>query len=277
VIVGREGPRLVFGDDGSAAADVGWLWINNHRWPGWTISVVTAVLPPVGPPVGPARSALHPWTPPSPRRLFTETAASAVEHLTAEADPRIVLDSCADAALLVIGPRGSGVLKHLHIGSTADWLLAAPRPRSSLLIVRSARMTRSILLCVDGSPHAHAAAQTLARLPWIPDTQITLVGIRERHNDPEPGIERAADVLHASGVRLLGRRLIDSIPLTVPFDVRSAILDTLTELKPDLVAVGTRGHGGFRDLMLGSTASAVVHHAPCSVLVDRAQTSTSPA
>ena len=24
-------PQLVFGDDGSAAADVVWLWINNHR------------------------------------------------------------------------------------------------------------------------------------------------------------------------------------------------------------------------------------------------------
>jgi hypothetical protein len=28
-------PRLVFGDDGSADADVVWLWINNHSWPGW--------------------------------------------------------------------------------------------------------------------------------------------------------------------------------------------------------------------------------------------------
>jgi len=33
---------------------------------------------------------------------------------------------------------------------------------------------------------------------------------------------------------------------------------------PDLVALGTRGLGGLRRLVLGSTASAVVHHAPCS-------------
>ena len=34
----REEPRLVVGDDGSASADVVWLWINNHSWPGWRIS-----------------------------------------------------------------------------------------------------------------------------------------------------------------------------------------------------------------------------------------------
>ena len=34
--------RLVFGDDQSQAADVAWLWINCHDWPGWQIEAVTA-------------------------------------------------------------------------------------------------------------------------------------------------------------------------------------------------------------------------------------------
>src|SRR5207342_301857 len=66
VIMGTEAPQLVFGDDGSAAADVVWLWVNNHRWPGWRISVVTAVKPPLGAPVGTERSTAHPWEPPTP-------------------------------------------------------------------------------------------------------------------------------------------------------------------------------------------------------------------
>jgi len=37
----------------------------------------------------------------------------------------------------------------------------------------------------------------------------------------------------------------------------------------DLIVMGTRGRGGFKRLLLGSVASGVVSHAPCSVMVVR--------
>ena len=39
----------------------------------------------------------------------------------------------------------------------------------------------------------------------------------------------------------------------------------------DLLVVGSRGHGGFTEAMLGSVSQHCVHHAPCPVVVIRRQ------
>ncbi len=261
-----QAPHLVFGDDGSASADVVWLWIMNHLWPGWRVSVVSAQPPPPGPPVGPERSSPHPWTPPSPRRLFSAHDTTAVEHLMAEADPRVVLDSFEDAALMAVGPRGRGVLKLLHIGSTVEWLVSTHRPLVPLVIVRSARPTRNVLLCVDGSAHARRAVHALVGMPWIGAVHVTILGVSDKHAEAERGVAEATNLLQAHGVDLTAR-LTPAIPQVASLDVNSIILNTIAADSPDLVVVGARGVGGIRRRVLGSTASAVLHHAPCSVLV----------
>ena len=257
--------QLVFGDDGSAAADVVWQWIGHHAWPGWRISVVTATEVPAGGPLAPGESSLRPWQPADLRRL-PDGADAAVEFLTAESDPRLLLDSFHDAGLIAIGPRGHGVLKQLHIGSTAEWLLH--NPPAPLVIVRSARPTRTVLLCVDGSAHARRAAASVAAMPWIGDSRVIVLTVLDGTPDAELGMEHALSLLRPTGA-VVEERLVQAIRFTANFDVRSVILEAVVDDEPDLVAMGTRGLSWVRRLVSGSTATAVVHHARCSVLVAR--------
>lgn len=59
-----------------------------------------------------------------------------------------------------------------------------------------------------------------------------------------------------------------SIKRSVVFDHPAAALLAAAE-GADLLVVGSRGHGGFVGMMLGSVSAHVVAHAPCPVLVIR--------
>jgi nucleotide-binding universal stress UspA family protein len=261
-----EPRRLVFGDDGSEAADVAWLWVVQHDWPGWQIDVLTAEPPWTRTtPTPPSGATPRPWDPPHLRRVPGSWGAQVpqVRHLIAQADPRLALGDQQDAGLIVIGHRGRGLLKNMTIGSTADWLLM--RPPAPLAIIRSGRPARDLLLCFDGSDDARAAVDTLAALPWIAGCRVTVLGVDHGDTRLDTVITEAAAVLERAGARpILCHR--KAAYHAVAFDVRATILDVIHAEDPDLVALGTRGLGLGRRLLAGSVALAVAHHAPCSVL-----------
>jgi nucleotide-binding universal stress UspA family protein len=247
-------PVLVFGDDGSPAADIGWLFVNSHRWPGWRVEVVEAHMPESAAPP-PDATLLHQWVPQQPRHAFVEAEFAEVVHLTATADPRVVLSR--DCDLLVIGPRGPGLLKSLHLGSTADWLLL--HPPAPLLIARHGQPLRGALLCTDGSPHARRAAAALAALPLAAQLDVTVLAIDDGRTDVAEAIRVASDLLRPV-VAAVSERIEVGKPT-------SQIERHLERSAPDLVVLGTRGLTGLRHLRLGSTASAIARTATCSVLV----------
>lgn len=81
---------------------------------------------------------------------------------------------------------------------------------------------------------------------------------------------QAAGFTHESAAelakRLPGAEIIEQSLMGTPNRV---IVDKAAEWDADLIVVGSHGRGFWGRMMLGSVSDAVLHHAPCSVLVVR--------
>jgi nucleotide-binding universal stress UspA family protein len=95
---------------------------------------------------------------------------------------------------------------------------------------------------------------------------------------PEPPLDYAAilEELRDAGQALVEQVVRDAVGEDPPVSVEllavegppaSALLDA-AELAV-LLVVGSRGRGGFSDLLLGSTSHQVAMHAPCPVVIHR--------
>jgi purine nucleosidase len=149
------------------------------------------------------------------------------------------------------------------------------------------RSSMRILLAIDGSVSSDRAAQLVCSLPLPPDSLVRIVAARPAHTDvlsmawTSPGhngdrleSDADADARHRREAIERYQRILERPGLKVEgFVVRgraaSAIVDEASAMSADLVVLGSRGHGTIATMLLGSTASEVVDHAPCPVLVAR--------
>lgn len=258
-----SGELIVFGDDHSTHADRAWQWINGQRWPGWSVDVVTAVRDHRDRRGDEQAVHLEEWQPDAPRTASAEAGIATVRHLRSTADSRVTLGSVTYASLLVVGPKGVHGVQQLFVGSTAEHLLRhSPAP---LVIATAPTPATRVLVCTDGSPSARRAVQAFAGLPLAADADhVTVVGVGTvgMYDDCDEifaGVDAAAEALAALGP--------ETARVQSEGNIAGAVLDQIFALRAQLVVVGTRGRTGVGRLLVGSTARAIVHAAPCSVLV----------
>ena len=139
---------------------------------------------------------------------------------------------------------------------------------------------KTVLVGVDGSPSSHkalawaaaAAAEHGADLVVLNVWEHTLppptgsVSVSERYV-PDPSQRTAEDLL-----KEIKEVLGENPPVLVqPRVKQGSPAKVLIEQSADsdLLVVGTRGHGGFRGLVLGSVSQHVAAYAKCSVTVVR--------
>ncbi|MFA1541781.1 universal stress protein [Actinomadura monticuli] len=192
---------------------------------------------------------------------------------------KVLIERARDAIMLVTGARGRGGLAGLVLGSTAMQVTAhAPGPA---VVVRAHEPSEhgEIVLGVDGSPAGAGAigfafeeasvrgARLRALLAWThpvstgPGDMLPLVYDREI---------LAGDARRLLAESLAGWRSKYPEVEVVAEAVRGRPGSVLTEAsaRADLLVVGSRGHGGFAGLLLGSVGQAMLHraHSPVAIV-----------
>lgn len=273
---------VVVGYDGSATSDEALRWATKEaerrHAPLRIVEVFEVVIMP--------RPYPSQVVPSAELRKARESGLSAVAKTIRERHPQLTVETAvlegmaapelieqtAHARLLVVGSRGLGGFAGLLLGSVA--VQVGAHAQCPVVVVPQdlrprMRDKHTVVVGVDGSKESAKAidfafdqasagdATVVALHAWRPtlfdDTDPTeaadalvsaaLAGARAEH----PGTE-------------VDQRVVRDHPI-------QALLNA--SLSADLVVVGSRGHGGFAGLLLGSVSQGVLHHTHCPVAIVR--------
>ena len=141
-----------------------------------------------------------------------------------------------------------------------------------------------VLLATDGSHDARCAELLVTSVHWPAATHVDLVhvdaplagdselpdpALKALHDDIRAEIQLHLDGLHREMTKAHPRLKLDDVVL--PGRPATAIVEHARAVKADLIVMGSRGHGAVASAIVGSVAAEVIDHAPCPVLIARAQ------
>jgi nucleotide-binding universal stress UspA family protein len=209
---------------------------------------------------------------------------AAVECRVVRGSPAGALVAAAvdlSADLVLIGSHGVGRVRGALLGSVSSQVLAhAP---CSVMVFREdersapAAHARAVVVGIDGSDSSRHALELAEALAVPLGAALVLVHACDPH---VPYVSEPTDAMRNALRRHAATVLHDAREsVAAPLDVveqevvegraREALVAAGERHAPALLVVGSRGLGGFKELLLGSTSRWVADHAPCPVLVAR--------
>ncbi len=187
-----------------------------------------------------------------------------------------------NAHLVVLGPHRSSALADAMSGTLIGKLLGASH--CPLLIARQSVQDDygHVVVALDDSPDAAGTLGAVESFGFARKGFATVVHAHEPRyagmmNTVGVGPDATAAYVNASRAQVTAdmRQLLDRCSsnarryqiVIVERRPAAAILGAIERLTPDLVVLGTRGHGRFRRALLGSVANDVLQAAQCDVLL----------
>jgi nucleotide-binding universal stress UspA family protein len=185
----------------------------------------------------------------------------------------------AEADLLVVGARGRGGFRGLLVGSVSEQVLHHTTVPTAVVRPGAPHTgpANRVVVGIDGSESSHRALhwavleakQRGASLDVVTAWDVPFTGVIPT-SAPLPDIEEFEAAANALLDRALAHEDLTGIGVRTNRVVEHGgparvLLDHAQDA--DLVVVGSRGNGLVRRALLGSIATQVVHHAPCTVVV----------
>ena|SRR5687767_7177550 len=137
-------------------------------------------------------------------------------------------------------------------------------------------MFETVLVAVDGSKHSDAAFDVATDIAQKYGSQLFVLHVFQGGTGSgtlvSSGVEDAnrsigQQILNSYEAKINERHLQSVRMLLQEGDAAQRIMETAREVKCGLVLIGSRGRGGFKELLLGSVSHKVTNHADYPVLV----------
>jgi nucleotide-binding universal stress UspA family protein len=141
-------------------------------------------------------------------------------------------------------------------------------------------MFTKILVPADGSDNSYRALEAALVFSEKLGSSISVVNVMEQvpithiesekllnelleayKKENQEILSKCSDIAHQKGI-IIKTVLLQGNPAPV-------ILDYIKKENLDLVIMGSRGMGKFKELILGSVSSKIMHHSPCAVMIIR--------
>jgi nucleotide-binding universal stress UspA family protein len=137
-------------------------------------------------------------------------------------------------------------------------------------------MFENILVAVDGSKHSDAAFDVATDIAQKYSSQLFILHFFQGGT----GSGTLVSSEFEDDMRFVGQQILDSYEAKAKQkglqnvrmflqegDAAKRIMETANEIDCGLLLMGSRGRGGFKELLLGSVSHKVTNHADCSVLM----------
>ena len=205
-----------------------------------------------------------------------DVAAAQVERrVICDLAARALLEASAGSELLVVGGRGLGGFRGLLLGSVSQHCLHHATTPVAVVRDFDTASKGGVVVAVDGSDTAQRALEWAVEEARLRQARLRVVnawhqpfagGLPYPDGLFEPGIvAQASEAIldQALGGCDLGDLEVDRV--SAEGTPAGVVLEAASSA--ELVVTGSRGLGGFKGLLLGSTTNQVAHHATCPLIV----------